>query len=128
MEIRKVMLVDDDPTIRTICEIALASIGGWDVVAASSGDEAIANAGDVEPDVILLDVMMPGRDGLQTLSALRSDPRTREIPIVFMTAKVLPGEVGSYLEAGAQGVIAKPFDPIGLPDEIRRLLAGTHDE
>lgn len=124
MDIRTVLLVDDDPSIRAIGEVALTTIAGWEVTTASSGDEAVAIAIESPPDIVLLDVMMPGRDGLQTLAQLRGDTRTERIPVVFITAKVLPGEVGSYLDAGAQGVIAKPFDPIGLPDEIRRSVTG----
>lgn len=125
MEIRTVLLVDDDPSIRMVGEVALTTIGGWEVTTASSGDEALAVAVENPPDVVLLDVMMPGRGGLQTLADLRSDARTAHIPVVLITAKVLPGEVGTYVEAGAHGVIAKPFDPVGLPDEIRRAVNGT---
>lgn len=125
VEINSVLLVDDDPAICAIGEVALTAIGGWEVVTASSGEEAVSLAHKHAPDVIILDVMMPGCDGLQTLRNLRADVCTEGIPVLFMTAKVLPGEVGSYLDAGAEGVIAKPFDPVGLPDEIRRLLATT---
>ena len=70
------------------------------------------------PDLILVDVMMPGMDGLATLKALREDPRTAETPVVFMTAKVMPRERERYLTLGAVAVIAKPFDPSTLADEL----------
>jgi CheY-like chemotaxis protein len=122
-EIRTVLLVDDDPDIRLIGELALAKVGGWQVVTASSGPEAVAVAGTACPDLVLLDMMMPGMDGMQTLRELRSHDGTAPIPVLFMTAKVLPSEIAAYRDAGAQGVIPKPFDPLALPDAIRRALA-----
>ena len=122
MSIQKVLYCDDEPDIRKIARMSLASIGGWSVSLASSGQEAIALAIQVQPDVILLDVMMPGMDGPATLEQLRENPLTSDIPVVFLTAKVQPHEVESYLKLGAVGVIAKPFDPITLPDQIRELI------
>lgn len=123
MEIRKVMLVDDEVDIRTIGEMALESVGKWEVVAAASGEEALELAAKERPDVILLDVMMPKMDGPTTFARLREQADTANTPVIFMTAKVQKQEVARYLDLGASGVIAKPFDPMTLPDEIRRTLA-----
>ncbi len=122
MTVHKALLVDDDPDIRTIGRLSLANVGGLDVTLAGSGLEGIDLARSVKPDVILLDVMMPELDGPSTLQRLRADPVLRPIPVIFMTAKVQPHEVEQYRAMGAAGVIAKPFDPMTLADEVRRLV------
>jgi CheY-like chemotaxis protein len=73
------------------------------------------------PNVVLLDVMMPGMDGVETLARLRELPGFQHVPIIFMTAKVQTHEIGNYLECGAAGLIAKPFDPMALSAEIRQI-------
>jgi len=122
MHIETVLLVDDDPDIRRVGELSLSKVGGWETLTAGSGDDALRVSASHPVDVIVLDMMMPGRDGLSTLEALRAAPETADTPVVFMTAKVQRGEVQSYLDAGANGVIAKPFDPMTLPDELRRVV------
>ncbi len=124
MTIRKVLIVDDDEDIRRVTEIALRRVGGWDVVHAASGAEALARARAAQPDVILLDVMMPDGDGPTTLARLRADPATAKLPVIFLTARVQRRELESYRELGAAGVIEKPFDATTLPDAIRRLVEG----
>lgn len=125
MEIRKIMLVEDEPDIRAIGEISLARVGGWQTVLATSGEEAVAVARVERPDLIVMDVMMPGIDGPTTLARLRADPTTAFIPVVFLTAKVHPREVARYRELGALGTIAKPFDPMILPSQISALAAAA---
>ena len=121
-QVRKILFVDDDEDIRTIARLSLTAVGGWDVTLASSGPQAIELAGTDRPDLIMLDMMMPGMDGLATLQGLRADARTASIPVIFLTAKMQKTEVDRYRAVGA-GFIAKPFDPMGLPDEIRRVLS-----
>lgn len=121
--IRSVLLVDDDDDLRTIGEMALANVGGFEVRCASTGDEALALLREHTPDVILLDVMMPGLDGPTVLLRLRADARTASIPVIFMTAKVRAHERQALEDLGATGVIAKPFDPLTLADQVRALLA-----
>lgn len=123
MEIRKVLMVDDDQNIRRICQVCLTNVGKWQVFLAASGFEALDTAAKEKPDVILLDVMMPGMDGPTTLSRLKSDDALKSIPVILMTAKVQPHEVEQYTSLGAAGLIGKPFDPMTLPQEIKRLLA-----
>lgn len=127
MQIETVLLVDDDPDIRRVGELSLGTIGGWQTLTASSGDDALAISASQPVDIIVLDMMMPGRDGLSTLAALRAAPETARTPVVFMTAKVQRSEVQSYLDAGATGVIAKPFNPMTLPDELRQVVATMGD-
>ena len=122
MTIRKVLLVDDEDDIRTIGQLSLSRVGGWQTVLASSGADAVSKAAAEAPDLILLDVMMPGMDGPTTLGKLRAQEATAKTPIIFMTAKIQKQEVARYLELGAVGVIGKPFDPMTLPAEIKRLL------
>jgi len=122
-----VLLVDDEPHIRRIGELSLKGVGKWKPLLASSGAEAIEIAQREAPDLILLDVMMPGMDGHATLAQLRASDTTARIPVIFMTAKVQKHEVDKYLAAGAVGVIPKPFDPMGLPAMILQILASSSE-
>ena len=124
-DVRTVLLVDDDADIRTIGAISLEQVGGLAVTMAGSGRDGIDMAREVQPDVILLDMMMPDLDGLATLELLREDPLTASIPVIFMTAKVQQRDVGGYVDAGAIGVIAKPFDPLALAAEVKAIVAGV---
>ena len=119
--LQKVLFVDDDEDIRTIAHLSLMALGGWQVVLAASGPQAIDTALRDRPDVIMLDVMMPGMTGLATLERIRSDARTSSIPVIFMTAKVQKAEVERYRALGV-GLIAKPFDPMRLSHELCRVL------
>jgi CheY-like chemotaxis protein len=121
-QINSILLVDDEPDIRTIAEMSLSQVGGWKTVLASSGAQALELAIIHKPDLILLDVMMPEMDGFATFKALAAQPETRDIPVIFMTAKVQSHEKERYVEFGAAGVIPKPFDPMQLPKEIRGIL------
>lgn len=122
-KISSILLVDDEPDIRTIAEMSLSAVGGWRTILASSGKEALALAMAHRPDVILLDVMMPEMDGVATFRELSARPETRDIPVIFMTAKVQSHERERYVGFGAAGVIAKPFDPMRLPKDIEGILA-----
>ncbi len=119
MQIEKVLMVDDDAAIRKVAEVSLSRVGHWDVVLADSGKKAIEIMSEYRPDVILLDVMMPGMDGPTTFKKLRE---STGIPIIFMTAKVQREEVQAYYDLGAAGVIMKPFDPLLLPSEIQSVF------
>lgn len=119
--LQRIIFVEDDPDIRTVATIALESVGGFAVRACGSGHEALEFLDEFGPDLILLDVMMPEMDGPVTLAALRKLPAAAAVPVVFMTAKVQPQEVERYRELGAIDVIAKPFDPMTLADEVRQI-------
>jgi two-component system, OmpR family, response regulator len=121
----RVLIIDDEPDIRRVARLSLARIGGMEVSDASNGLEGTEKAAAEAPDAILLDVMMPGLDGPATLHALRADPRTAAIPVVFLTAKAMPEEVARLLAMGVRGVLNKPFDPMTLPAELRAALAPT---
>jgi CheY-like chemotaxis protein len=121
----KILLVDDEEDIRRIAKLSLARVGGHEVLLAASAPEAIEAAKTHRPDAILLDMMMPGADGLDTLGRLRKIPEVAAIPVVFMTAKVQRHEIEEYVAAGAVGVIQKPFDPMALPGELARVLGSA---
>jgi two-component system, OmpR family, response regulator len=127
MAIRKILLVDDDQDLRRIAQLSLQNVGKWDVVLASCGPDALQLAQREQPDLILLDVMMPEMDGPETLSRLRADRATATIPVIFLTAKIQVHEVDHYMKFGVAGVIIKPFDPMTLPEEITRMLNGKND-
>lgn len=123
MNISKILLVDDDKNIQLIAQIGLEDMPDWQIILASSGQECVNKATSELPDLILLDMMMPGMDGRTTLAKLRENPATASIPVIFMTAKVQKHEVDSYLSLGVAGVITKPFDPITLSQDILAILA-----
>jgi two-component system OmpR family response regulator len=119
--LRNILFVEDEADIRTVATMALEMVGGFQVRACASGEEALAAAPQAAADLVLLDVMMPGMDGPATLAALRKIPATSRTPVIFMTAKVQSTEVAAYRAMGVLGVIAKPFSPMEVSDEIRRM-------
>lgn len=121
MALQRILYVEDEPDIQAVAALALEMVGGFNVQICSSGEEALQKAEAYAPDLILLDVMMPSMDGPATLKALRELPALAGVPAVFMTAKVQPPEVAHYKSLGALDVIAKPFDPMTLADQIRKI-------
>ena len=119
--LHRILVVDDDEDILAVIRMTLQLHGSYEVEVCLSGREAIALVPQFEPDLILLDVMMPEMDGPMTLEALRGDPRTAATPVVFMTAKTMRNETERYIELGATGVVAKPFDPRTLADQIEKI-------
>ncbi len=123
---RKLLLIDDEDAIREIATLSLERVGGWTVVAVSSGQKALqAVAVDGGFDAVLLDVMMPGLDGPMTMERLRQGPLP-EVPVVFLTAKLQRADLERLHDLGAAGVIAKPFDPMELPGALDRILDEAH--
>ena len=125
--LKKVLYVEDDADIRTIASLALEAVGGLTLQACASGAQALAHAAGFAPDLVLLDVMMPGMDGPTTLARLRDLPATRDVPVIFMTAKVQASEVQHYRALGALGVISKPFDPMTLAAQVQALWDTRRD-
>jgi len=118
-ELKRILYVEDEPDIQKVAKLALETVGKLEVLICSSGAEAIEKAAPYEPDLLLLDVMMPGMDGPATLTALRAIDSLKDVPAVFLTAKVMPSEMEAFKEMGAIDVIAKPFDPMTLADQVR---------
>lgn len=120
----KVLIIDDEEDTRSIASMSLSILGGLDVVEAESGNEGISKAEQERPDVILLDMMMPIMDGSQTLMALQNNAGTRDIPVIFLTAKAMTSEIEKLKRMGAIGVLTKPFDPTLLANQVRQILEG----
>jgi CheY-like chemotaxis protein len=123
----QVLHVDDEPDIREVAEISLGLDPNFRVRSCDSGSEAVAIAAEWQPDLILLDVMMPVMDGPATLVRLREDVRTARIPVVFMTARAQAREVDRFRSLGAVGVIPKPFDPMTLAASVRSYVEPVPD-
>ena len=121
MKLEKIMLVDDEADIRQIARLALEALGGFTIQECASGLDAPAMATRFQPQLILMDVMMPAQDGPTTFQMLRADLELPRIPVIFMTAKVQPQEIEALLRLGALDVIAKPFDPMALADTVRKI-------
>ena len=119
----RILYVEDEPDIRVVAQMALEAVGGFTVISCASGPDALVAAPQARADLLLLDVMMPGMDGLGTLRALREMPATANTPAIFMTAKVQAAEVAVYKAMGALEVIPKPFDPMTLSAQIQRIWA-----
>lgn len=118
----KVLIIDDEEDTRSIASMSLGLLGGHDVVEASSGQEGIERAATEKPDVILLDLLMPGMDGAETLTNLRNNPDTTEIPVIFLTVKGMFSEFDQLKKLGALAVLNKPFDPTLLSGQIFEIL------
>ena len=124
--LNRILLVEDDPDIQIVTSMALGSFGGYTVHVCGSAREAIDSASSFLPDLILLDVMMPGMDGLDTLKALREIPATATTPVIFLTARVQPADVALYSELDSLAVIRKPFEPSALVETIHGIWAKYH--
>jgi CheY-like chemotaxis protein len=123
----RVMCVEDDPDIRTILQFSLENVGGYQVAMCPDGFVALETVGQFAPDLVLMDVMMPGLTGPQTLERLRELPCMAGVPCVFITAKAMAHEVEALLQQGASGVVVKPFDPVTLPQQVRVYLERAVD-
>lgn len=117
--LKKILLVEDEEDIREVAKLALETVGGFSVETCESGEAALEKAPGFGPELIILDVMMPGMDGPTTLGALRELSGLEHTPVIFMTAKVMEAEVQRYKDLGAVDVIAKPFDPMTLSEQVR---------
>jgi DNA-binding response OmpR family regulator len=123
----RVLWADDDPMIRSVMAMNLEA-EGFEVQTVADGDTAYEEAVRERPDVLVLDIMMPGRDGYAVLRALRLNPDTAEVPVVLLSAKATDAEVWEGWKAGADYYITKPFDPTELTDFIDHLLFETLSE
>ena len=117
-KLTRIACVEDDADIRMVINLALADVGGLDVALFANGMEALEGLAAYAPQLVILDVMMPGLDGVETLHQMRANAALAHLPVVFMTAKAQPSEQKTYLKAGAIGVITKPFDPMNLARQV----------
>jgi DNA-binding response OmpR family regulator len=116
-----VLVADDDEDILLLVTVRLEG-AGYDVITATSGDEALRKALDHLPDLAVLDVMMPGLDGYDVTRALRRQDATRDMPVILLTARAQESDVARGLAAGADDYVKKPFDARDLRDRVARLL------
>jgi two-component system, OmpR family, response regulator len=119
--LNKILYVEDQKDIQMIAEYALTTIANYTVKICSSGNEALAEIETFSPDLLLLDVMMPGLDGPETLQEIRKLASYKNTPAIYMTAKILPNEIDDLMSQGAIAIISKPFDPVTLGGEIQAL-------
>jgi DNA-binding response OmpR family regulator len=117
-----VLVIDDDPVILDLLRVNF-EIEGFDVVTATNGEEGLERAHAVQPDVVISDIMMPKRDGLQLLGDLKSDPETEDLPVILLSAKAQKSEVQEGLDLGADDYITKPFDPIKLIERLNGVVS-----
>jgi DNA-binding response OmpR family regulator len=117
-----VLVIDDDPVILELLRVNF-EIEGFDVICASDGEEGLRRAQVDRPDVVISDIMMPKRDGLQLLTDLKADPGTHDLPVILLSAKAQRAEVQQGLDLGADDYITKPFDPLELIDRLNAVVA-----
>jgi CheY-like chemotaxis protein len=122
---KRILVIDDEADIREIAKVSLQITKNWEVFTAASSQEGVLIAATQQPDAILLDVMMPGVDGLVTLQTLSQNPETQAIPVILLTATLKVATQQQYLQLGAKAVLIKPFDPGLLATQIEKALGWT---
>lgn len=122
MTAKRILVIDDEEDIREVAQLSLEMVGGWEVLTAGSGSEGIAKADAEQPDAILLDVMMPDMDGPATFAQMQRHSGTQHIPVILLTAKVQATDQRRFAELGVAGIIAKPFDPMNLANQVAKVL------
>lgn len=120
---KRILIIDDEPDIREATQVCLEIVKGWDVSTAGSSHEGIEKAILEQPDAVLLDVMMPGVDGLATFEQLQANPATRHIPVILLTAKVQAADQRQFTQLAIAAVITKPYDPLSLAEQIETIIA-----
>lgn len=120
--IKRILIIDDDDDVRETTQICLEVTGNWEIITASSGMQGLQDAITQHPDLILLDVMMPVMDGLETFSELQANVETSSIPVILLTAKAQPAELRQFTQLQISDVITKPYDPFSLADRIAKVL------
>ncbi|MGJ5634686.1 response regulator [Nostoc sp. CALU 1950] len=119
---KNVLIVDDEEDVRAIAKLGLEMGAGWNVLTASSGQEALNVALNHKLDVILLDMMMPDMDGRATLQQLKANPATQKIPVILLTAKFQQSDRESFTDLDVAAIFAKPFRPLKLAEQISEVL------
>jgi CheY-like chemotaxis protein len=122
METKCILVIDNEEYIQEVAKVCLETVAGWKVLTASSGKEGIKKAETLQPDAILLDVMMPEMDGITTFEKLQANPATVEIPVILLTAKIQTADRRRYAQMGVKDAIAKPFNPLELANQVASAL------
>ncbi|TYQ31351.1 response regulator [Pseudanabaena sp. UWO310] len=122
MSTKSILLIDDEPNLAAVIAVCLESFKDWQVCVVNSGKDGLSIVGDLQPDAILLDVMMPEMDGIEVYRNLQANSHTQHIPVILLTAKVQSRDRECFENLGVVGVIAKPFDPMAIADRIAQIL------
>lgn len=122
MATKRVLVIDDEEVVQEVIQGCLEDVAGWTTLLASSGREGVMMATTEQPDAILLDVSMPDMDGVETFQKLLENSSTHAIPVILLTAKIQPADQARFAQLGVVGVIAKPFDPMTLADQVAEEL------
>lgn len=122
MTTRRILIIDDEEAILAVAKLSLKMMTEWEVVTATSGPEGVIKAETEQPDVVLLDVMMPQMDGITTFKQLQENSKTQTIPVILLTAKAQATEQRQYKEIGVADVITKPFNSLTLANQIAKIL------
>ena len=118
----KILIIEDDEDVRCVAGLSLRLIGGLQVLEAAGGKEGLEIAARERPDAILLDLLMPEMDGSQTITALKANPSTADIPVVFLTTRTLSSDSSKMRSLGAAGILHKPFDPMTLSSQLQEII------
>ncbi|MEG4029268.1 MULTISPECIES: response regulator [unclassified Microcoleus] len=119
---KQILIVDDQEHLRELVQLCLEDLAGWDTLVAESGQECLQILQTERPNAILLDISMPGMDGFAVYDSLQSNPITRSIPVILLTARVLSTDMAKFSEMGIAGVIGKPFEATTLPGKVAEML------
>lgn len=122
MATKRILVIDDEERIREVVRACLEDIGGWETVTAQSGYEGLHKAATESLDAILLDISMPDMDGFVFFKKLQENPTTQSIPVILLTAKVLPDDRAQFAQIGVAGVIPKPFNPVTISAQVAEIL------
>lgn len=122
MSRKRLLIIDDEEAIQIVVRFGIKLAAGWELLSANGGRTGIDTAQRELPDAILLDVMMPEMDGIETFEALQANPITASIPVIFLTAKAQTVECRQFNDLGISGVITKPFNSLDLPEQIAKIL------
>lgn len=120
-ELKKILYAEDEPDVQTVVELTIQSMSNYEIKLCDNGKLLLECVEDYNPDLILLDVMMPEMDGPTTFRNLQLNEKTKDIPVIFMTAKAQVHEIEIFKETGVFGIITKPFDPINLCNDIQKI-------
>ncbi|MEG4084220.1 response regulator [Microcoleus sp. POL10_C6] len=122
MKGKQILIVDDQEHLRELVQLCLEDLAGWDTLVAESGQECLQILQTERPNAILLDISMPGMDGFAVYDRLQSNPITRSIPVILLTARVMSSDMANFAEMGVAGVIRKPFEATTLPGKVAEIL------
>jgi CheY-like chemotaxis protein len=124
---KRILVIDDEEDLRILIKVALETYANWQVTTAATATEGLKLAQESPPDLVLLDISMPDMDGYQCFKELRAAPNTAKIPVILLTARVLPRDRRQFAQMGITGVITKPFNPINLWQQVETIARGASD-